>query len=260
MENRTKTGVLLVLIGLITGIISNICLSLFSFTIVSVSPLNPFYLVLAGAAGIGGLLILIGAILIIVDRQNYGEKHSKYAMYAVILYVLGIIAAVIISVIVSYVAFSSRVYTYGGTAENIYNLSGVSTLISTILGGFAYVFLFHELEDKTGKYILYSAVIASITTSSIIALYTMGLLNGIYALIQTSDYLTSIMRLSFLPVISSSLLILAVYIAYKRIDSGELKKVLPSNKKRCSGCGRIVPHDSKVCAYCGLAFSENNNL
>ena len=56
--------------------------------------------------------------------------------------------------------------------------------------------------------------------------------------------------------IANLLLIFAVYIAYNRIKSGELKQVLPDYLKRCPYCGRTGPADSIVCAYCGNRFND----
>lgn len=257
MEDHTKTGLLLLLAGLIIGTISNIFLFLLSFT-TGFNAFNFLYLAVAGVAGIGGLIMLIGAILMIMGRQDYGEKHSKNVIYALILYVVGIISAFVITFVITFIGLSSAL---SGETGEIINLTGISTIVSAVFAGLAYLFLLHELEDERGRIILYSAFVASLVSSSIIAIYSMGLLNEAFDSILTlgsynqSALLASTSRLGIFSVIGSLLLIYAVYIPYNRIATGELKRTrrpnISINQKRCMQCGRLVPADSVVCAYCG---------
>jgi len=74
MENKTKTGLLLLIIGGILAIISNITFYIAGPTAIALSVIG----------AIGGLISLIGAIIYILGRKEFGEKHSKFVIYATI--------------------------------------------------------------------------------------------------------------------------------------------------------------------------------
>src|SRR3989442_2080632 len=80
--NRTKTGLLLLLIG---GLISWI----------------PFIGLL------GSLLLLIGAILVIIGRKAFGSTHARNVVLAIVLFFVGIIICVIARVLFGGAVFSS---------------------------------------------------------------------------------------------------------------------------------------------------------
>ena len=86
MECHTKTGLLLIIIGSILGIVSNIAFSLAGNVALALSALG----------GIGGLCSLIGIILLIVGRKEFGERHRKFVIYALILFILSIVIPTII--------------------------------------------------------------------------------------------------------------------------------------------------------------------
>ena len=61
--------------------------------------------------------------------------------------------------------------------------------------------------------------------------------------------------------ISNLLLVIALYIPYKRITSGELVPVIPTTKssepdRRCPNCGQGIPFDAKICPYCSKRFED----
>jgi hypothetical protein len=71
--SRTKTGLLLLIIGLLIGPI-------------------PFVGI------IGGILVLVGAILVIIGRRPFGPAHSRNTIRSVIIYVVGIAVVIIGSI------------------------------------------------------------------------------------------------------------------------------------------------------------------
>src|SRR2546426_8764193 len=80
--DRTKTGLLLLLIG---GLISWI----------------PFIGVL------GGVLLLIRAILVIIGRKAFGSTHARNVLLAIVLFFVGVIIGVIARALFGLAVFSS---------------------------------------------------------------------------------------------------------------------------------------------------------
>ena len=61
--------------------------------------------------------------------------------------------------------------------------------------------------------------------------------------------------------ITNVLLIIALYIPYKRITSGELISISTSTKtaesdRICPNCGKAIPFDANICPYCSKKFEE----
>ena len=77
MDCKTKTGLLLLIIGGCISLISNIVMA----TVDNVG------IALSGIGGIGGLCSFVGIILLILGRKEFGEKHRKFVIYAIILFI-----------------------------------------------------------------------------------------------------------------------------------------------------------------------------
>ena len=158
MECRTKTGLLLLIIGTIFGILSNILLFL----------LGSAGSALSSVGSIGGLLSFIGIILLILGRKEFGEKHRKFVEYALVLWLIAIIVPTIViaGVVFAYVSQS----TSGGAdprfLQNIFMIIPIASIIS----GLAYVLLLYELENKIGRMVLFAAIAVSVITSIVITL------------------------------------------------------------------------------------------
>ena len=97
MENMTKTGLLLLMMGFLIGIISNIILFFLPQDISGFI----FLMIVGLVALVGGLLALIGGLLLIIGRKEIGEAHSKFAIYALIIFVVSIVASFVISIVVA---------------------------------------------------------------------------------------------------------------------------------------------------------------
>ena len=273
MENSTKTGLLIIIIGMILGIISNITLFFVNFN-VDVSKIEDLYFAIAPSlifTVIAGILILIGGILMIIGREDYGEKHSKFVLYAIIIFVVNFMITIILNGISSALEPTSYFMFVKPTLsdyEPIILITVISSTISAIFAGLTYVFLLYHLENEKGRIVLFTAYIVSVIIAIVVAIYNHGVFTEMMRDLLASDtidsstisqvtaQLSSMSKATIFSSIGAILFIFATYIPYKRIKSGELIPVLPSHLKRCMKCGRVNPSDSVICAYCGNRFSN----
>ena len=261
MESYTKIGLLLLILGGILGIISNIALSLAGNVAIALSVLG----------GIGGLCSLIGIILLIVGRKEFGEKHRKFVVYALILFVLSII---IPSIIIAAATFSyvSQGITGGMDVSFMQNIFFIIPF-AAILGGLAYVLLLYNLENGIGRRILFAAFAVTIITSIIISLNigsafeeTIGSIDFETASQQdisevTTEFSQKISISGIYGFANGVLMLIALIIPYKRITSGELIPISTSTKsvepdRICPNCGKAIPFDAEICPYCSKKFED----
>jgi MFS family permease len=273
MEGYTKHGLLLLMIGLLISIISTILTGLYYFMTNSESFSNLIGMIGLGALGaIGGLLALIGGILFLIGRKEFGERHQKFVIYAVIILIVGIIISGVVSGIGVFMSVSQSIAN-GGDAQ--FTWTGYSILISTIIGsitgGLAYVLALYELENETGKRILYLAFIVSIILAGIIGYFSMGIIDTLISTISTDGtpanftssyaYTSQISQYAVFGIISNLLWLIALYIPYKRIKDGDLipqKSTVESQQPQriCPNCKKEIPIDTKICPYCGKNFES----
>jgi len=190
MKEYTKTGLLLLMISEIIAVIAAIFLYSFwlSFNTENIAPenfTNFFMAIIPGAVigGIGGLLGLMGAILMLVGRKEFGEKHRKFIFYAVLVFVISIVVSVILVGISLFVTFASVGQSFTSESpddmvdffrnNNFMIITAITTLISATLGGLIWIFGLYQLENKTGRIVLFAAYISMIITATIVAISSM---------------------------------------------------------------------------------------
>jgi len=288
MKNYTKRGLLFLMISVIISIIATVFIFFVwnSINLESISSENLANLLIAIippviVSAIGGILALVGAIFIYMGKDEFGEKHARYIKYALILVVISILFGIISGVISSFIQYSSTSYTIFGTTdtsqllENLrvsFAVSSITTVIGAMIGGLIWVFGLYQIENDIGKKILITAYISMIIVAIAVAissfLFFTEFSNSILAedladtqttsqLLSSMQYLGDTLTISVIGgIIQSSLLFVAIYIPYKRIDSGELTPVLPHNMKICKNCGREAGSEYVICAYCGHRFDS----
>ena len=148
--NRTKTGLLLLIIGLLIGPI-------------------PFVGI------IGVILDLIGAILVIIGRKPFGPAHSRNTIWSVVIYSVGIAVVIIGSVAftLSVISASFNPSVNGAFDQNTVGQALASSfdglLIAAAIGGavigIANVLFTYAIQNKNGRTLLWSAYIASLAVS-----------------------------------------------------------------------------------------------
>jgi hypothetical protein len=252
MNNTTKTGLLLIIIGTAVVIIENL-IGFFSGGLLDFS--------------ISGLILLIGIILMIAGRKEFGERHSKFVIFALILFIINIIVVVILFILI----FSSIFSISYSNIENL-DLSFIRNIfliapIGALIGGLFNIFLVYELEDRNGKIILFIAFLVTIIISFYVLFSGMAIADNwvmnaqnliddrSYASISELEKLTEqlqqdLSKISAVGIIGNLLYLVAFIIPYNRIRTGDLVPVLPSHLKRCNNCGRVLQKDFVICPYC----------
>ena len=151
--DRTKTGLLLLVIGFFTSWI-------------------PF------VGAIGGLLEFIGAIMVILGRHAFGPEHSRNVLWAVIIFIVGIVAGVVaVFVVIFSTVFANLQYPGRPPFRPlIFDPTAFYTgiLIGIVIVQVSYVLLTYALQKRNGRILLLIGYAASITAS----LVNFFLLNG----------------------------------------------------------------------------------
>jgi hypothetical protein len=171
LSEYTKTGVLLLLIGVAT----NICATIIVFGYYSTidltnleNNLSSLTMILfpIGAIGIlAGLMIFLGGLFMFLGRKEHGEKHQKNIFYCIILFIITIGVVLIISLLNIFTMFDTLFSTYSQgtltlTPEFLkaqLTTSIIQTIIITILSGLIWVLGLYQLEDKKGRSYLIAA-------------------------------------------------------------------------------------------------------
>jgi len=215
--DRTKSGILLLLIG-----------ALLSWL--------PY-----GIGGIGGFFTLIGAILVIIGRKAFGTMHGRNVVVSIILFFVGIAAAVVGVFVVIFAAVEG--VTPGMTESQLTTLfegAFVNLLIvaaaGSIIAGLASVFFTYALQTKEGRVALWTAYGATVGVQIAILVATFPLVPAIAAqvahqIVTTGTVDSTVIAaslsgasgwLSLLNGIPALLYALANYLAWTRINKGEI--------------------------------------
>ena len=266
MGNNTKTGLLLIIVGMILSIVSSAVLFLSQG--------------LLDIGIIGGFLTLIGLIFMFIGRKEFGNRHRKFVIGAIILFIITIIVAVIFVFFIVFAVMSTIDYDSASIVDfSPFKNLFLMTPIIAVIGGITNVFLVHELEDQKGKLILYLAFFVTLFLSFYIAFEGMKIADEWIEDIdktlqeeresslfyfdlsstigdQTTEFQQKLSRISAIGIIGQLFYLVAYLLPYNRIKSGDLAPSLPSHQKRCMSCGRVNPYDSYVCAYCGSRFMD----
>jgi len=211
--DRTKTGLLLLAVGFLIG-----------------------WVPVIGA--VGALLSLIGAILVILGRKAFGDRHSNFVLVSVILYIAALVLTGVFVAwffVVTFQAFSQ------GSPRPFLSafwpfLGGV--IAASALGAVAEVLFVHELEKPIGRYLLYAAFVASIavplaTVLILLPAFTAvldGIANGTIG--NPGDPRLEVLQtigstLALLSVIPSVLFGVAYFLAWQRINRREIPAAAP---------------------------------
>jgi len=303
MKGYTKKALQLFMITQMLAIVVALILYLswYSFTPSDISSgysRSPILLIPIAVIGIIAAIIgLIGAVLFLMGSKEFGELHKRFVFYAVFLFIIYVITMMVITIFTSILTFSyvSQYLTNPNTTfttevmSQILSVMLITSPIVAIISGLIWVFGLYQLENRTGRVVLFSVylwMIAIAIFSSISSYllfndwinsgYFQNLLNNSSAntssysqLFSSSQWIgtTGVISLAG-SLIQSILFFVALYIPYQRITSGELiaLEVNPLSsftnsssdhqQRRCPNCGRIIPFDAHVCPYCGRKFES----
>ena len=206
--DRTKTGVILLAIGALLS-----------------------WMPVVGI--LGSLLVLVGAILVILGRDAFGAKHARNVGVAIVLFFIGVLGSLALLGLAS-----SGVVTSGmppDQAEAAVTAAFSNLLISGILlvviSDLSPVLFIWELLNGTGRAVILLAYLAAIgiavlvyatimpqLPAALVAAYSASPPN--LGPIASLD--SEVNGLHLLQVIPALLDALAAYIAWSRIDTGEI--------------------------------------
>jgi len=183
--DRTKTGLLLLVIGFFLG-----------------------WIPVAGA--VGGLLELIGAILVILGRHTFGPEHARNVIWSIIIFVIAIVVAVVAVVVVVFSALSTfnpnNPVAPQAFASSFMNFTFVIILVGAVIFGLAEVLFTYALQKSGGQLLLWCGYVSTIAVASI----------GVFVL-NSIPYLSN--ALSIVPALFYGY---AYYLARDRIVRGEI--------------------------------------
>ncbi len=209
---RTKTGLLLIMFGIILG------------------PL-PYVNFL------GGILAIVGAVLVILGRRAFGETHSQNTIWSIVIYCVGIVI-----VIAASVAFTSSVVSASVNAGGVNGATLAQTLASSFDGllvgaavggaviGLANVLFTYAIQNHTGRVLLWCGYAASIAVSIIEFIIIGPLISNAasqsftgttYDPAPFSTLQIQLQAVALLGFIPAGLYATAFYLAWSRIDQGE---------------------------------------
>jgi len=209
--DRTKTGLLLVIVGILLGPI-------------------PYIMY------IGLILAIIGVILVIIGRNPFGNRHSNYAIFSVVIYCVGFAIAFVAGF---FFGFSFVTSTLSGGSQVAIEQELVSAFNDLIIGflvsgaviGIAYVVFTYALQDSAGRVLLYIAfatqltvavLVASIVTPQVASAVTQSFSTGTFNPSPLRDLQGQLQFLQLLSLIPAVIYAIAYYKAYSRINRGEL--------------------------------------
>lgn len=204
--DRTKTGILLLLIG----------------TLLSWIPIIQF---------IGFLLLLIGAILVILGRKAFGPAHSRNVIVSIILFVVGIagsfalgfaLAIALVPVILGQTADPNAL-------QNAFTTLFVGEIILAAVAGIASVLFTYQLQNPTGRILLWAGYGSSVGVQVAVFLIAAPLLQDAVSQYIASGDPSALLALQgqtgvleLLSVIPALIFTGANYIAWSRINRGEI--------------------------------------
>ncbi len=209
--DRTKTGLLLLLIG----------------TIISVVPIIGF---------IGTILAAIGAIFIILGRRAFGDQHSKYVLISVGTYIFGGIVIFVAALIFAFsVASAASSATSVSEVVPILTSALNSFIVGVIVGaaitGFSFVLITYAIQDQMGRLLVWAAYIITLAIEvGIFLIVTPQISGALNASIATGTYnqapinalQSQISSLGILDLIPYALYATAYYLVYSRVNRGEI--------------------------------------
>ncbi len=242
MQDNTKNGLLMLMIGTLIALASN--------GIRAAGAMEPCL------GAVGGLLSLLGLLFVFLGRKEFGEAHARNVFIALVLMVIGILIVIAGGFMIA-LAFLAG------------NPSSVSTgfyiiIVGGIVLGISNYFLLVELENDLGKKILMAAVLVTIMTQFLVAAIAGPAIEDMMDTLdqaeeedwesdeleeELEDFQRDISVATAPTMAGQALMLLAFYIAYDRINKGELR---PREEVRRRGPrGPMPPRGEHPCRRCG---------
>jgi len=208
--DRTKTGILLLLIG----------------SLLSWIPFINF---------VGGLLLLIGAILVILGRKAFGPAHSRNVVASIVVFIVGIVGGFVVgfafAITVLTISPGSPASVVAETIRSAFNTLLIGTIVVTAISSIGSILFTYALQTQLGRTLLFAGYGASvaitiatfaIVSSALDALITDVIASGNVDPLAVAALQTQATGFALLNVIPSAIFAAANYIAWSRINRGEI--------------------------------------
>lgn len=115
---------------------------------------------------IGGIIELVGAILVILGRKAFGTKHARNVFWSVIIFVVGLVSTIVTFFVVIFYSIVSTAGSPSTIASPFGGSVPIVSLVATTVIGFVYVIFVYELEEKSGRILLWCGYVANIATAA----------------------------------------------------------------------------------------------
>ncbi len=211
--DRTKTGILLLLVGALIGWL-------------------PYIGVL------GAILGLVGAILVILGRKAFGAAHSRNVIVSILLVILGIIIVGVATVVLVFGTAASIIPgnppSQAAITSTFNNFLGI-LIVGVIVTGLATVFFTFAIQDQMGRMLLLGGYVVNIVIqiatfvilsqaigAIVAAMFPGGTYNPAQAAIALADFSARVQTLGYLAAIPALIYAGAYYLVWNRINKGEI--------------------------------------
>jgi len=211
--SRTKTGILLLLIGTLIGWLPYI-------------------------GFVGSILIFVGAIFVILGRKAFGSAHSRNVILCILLVIIAIILAFTAIVVLTFSIASSFIPGNPPTQAAVtsaFNNYLIILLIGVLVSGLASVFFTYAIQDKMGRMLLlggYAAhaiiwialvvIVSQAIGTMVAAMFPGGTYNPGQAALALADFSGRVRVFGYLSAIPALMYAAAYYLVWNRINKGEL--------------------------------------
>lgn len=179
---------------------------------------------------IAAILAIVGIVLLILGREVFEPPHSSYVVFAVIIWLIALP-----------ITFIGGLLAAGDIAKS--PILAVSDLLltgflDTLIVGIAYILLTYALQKRTGRMLLYVAYASSVALSILVLLFIGGRTFNTFSL---GALQTELQQLQLLALIPDGIFVVAYYIAYRRIDNGEIPPSQTDKVKSGFPSKRVAP-------------------
>ena len=196
-----------------------------------------------GLGLIGDLLSIVGVILAIIGRKPFGQKHSHYTIYSMIIYLAGGVATTVgtfalvfaeVSIVLNRTSLSAQQQA----VTSAYNEMLIGGLVGWGLIGVAFSLFTYALQSSTGRWLLYGAYAAIVAVYGFVfyviipqvsSAVSLAFSNGAYNPAPIRALLAQQQQLDLLAFIPAIIYAIAYYRVYQRIAKGEVPVFNPQS-------------------------------
>ncbi len=198
-----------------------------------------------GIGLIGEIIAVIGALLVVFGREAFGEKHSKYVLFSIVIYLVAFLTAAIFTVgfagsLVSTTASTTSNNALRASLSNYFNQFLIGSLIASVLSGIGQVLFTYGIQNRRGRVFLWTGYASTLAVGIIVLVVIMPQISTALAQAFSSGTYDSGPLLALqsqtdafrlLSMIPGFIFALAYYSALVRIRIGES---LQSNSSRAA--------------------------